>query len=395
MRIVALAWQVFSITGSSVAVGMLGLTEVIPLLVLSAYSGAIADTHDRKRIMFWAQAGSVVVSIALAALTLADAAPVAILYLLSAAAASCDALDGPARMAIVPSLVGWDKIGPAYALRQIIYQVTQIAGPAIGGLLIGASSVGAVYVIDAATFMISIGLLVGVPSRPPAGITHGSRFQAVKEGLRWALGRPLLRSIFLIDFAAMVFGLPRALFPELAVEVFHIGASGVGLLYAAPAVGALAGAVLSGWVTRVPKQGLAIFGAVAVWGASITLTGLVIPNLGATLFFLVIAGGADVLSAVFRGTLLQQSTPDHLRGRVTSVNTLATVGGPRLGDVEAGVAAALLGLRNSIVFGGLVSLAVTALIALRYPVLRRFRRAAPPVAGRVDEIEPGDVGPDL
>jgi MFS family permease len=380
MRIVALAWQVYSITGSSVAVGMLGLTEVVPLIALSSVAGSIADTHDRRRVMWWSQVGSIFISLALAALAVVDAPPLLAVYALSAAAASFDAFDTPARLAILPALVGWEGIAPAFALRQIIMQISQIIGPALGGVLIGAFSVGVVYLVDAGTFVVSIATLSFVPSVIPAPSKHVSRLEAIKEGLRWALGRRLLRSIFLIDLAAMVFGMPRALFPELADEVFGIGATGLGMLYAAPGVGALLGAMLSGWVGKVSRQGVAIFLAVGAWGLSVTLVGVMLSSLVATLLLLTTAGAADVLSAVFRGTLLQQSTPDELRGRVTSINTLATVGGPRLGDIEAGTAAALLGLRGSIVFGGVACLAFTALIGWRYPELRRYRRTKAPVA---------------
>ena len=243
--------------------------------------------------------------------------------------------------------------------------------------------------IDAVTFVASITMLTWVPSQKPPPGEQVSRFEAVKEGLRFALGKRLLRAIFLVDLAAMIFGMPRALFPELADEVFGIGAAGVGILYSAPALGALIGAMFSGWVNNVSKQGPAIFIAVGGWGVAITLAGVALPNLALTLTFLAIAGAADVLSAVFRGTLLHQSTPDSLRGRGTSVNTLATVGGPRLGAMEAGTAAALMGLRGSFVFGGVTCLVVTALIAFRYPELRRFERSERPAPRRGEsEDEP-------
>lgn len=389
MRVVALGWQIYSITGSSVAVGMLGLTEVVPLIAFSSFAGTLADTHDRKRIMRWSQAAQVAVSLALAILTISGSPPLLAIYALSAMAAASDAFDGPVRVAIVPSLVDWDGIAPAFALRQILMQISQIIGPALGGILIGAFSVAAVYLVDAALFMVSIFTLGFVPSLVPAQTKHVSRLDAIKEGLRFALGQRLLRSLFLVDLAAMVFGMPRALFPELAVDVFGIGASGVGLLYAAPAAGAFLGAMLSGWVNGVSRQGIAIFVSVGVWGIAVTAAGLALPHLILTLILLSAAGAADVFSAVFRVTLLQQSTPDGLRGRVTSVSTMATVGGPPLGDVEAGTAAALIGLRGSIVFGGLACLAITAMIGWRYPELRRFRRGDDPGSGRTNPRKDG------
>lgn len=371
MRYVALAWQVYSLTGSSVAVGLLGLAEVIPLIVLTMFAGALADSGDRKKIMMWSQIASMGVSVALTIVALTDNPALWLLYALAALGATFDALDRPSRQAVIPSLVGVEKIAAALALRQITFQLAQILGPALGGLAIASLSLAAVYALDAATFVASLISLRPLPPSRPEGETRRDA-KMIVEGLRFSLGRPLIRSVFAIDLIAMVFGMPRAVFPALAENVFHMGAEGVGILYAAPSVGALLGALFSGWVGRISRYGRAIFIIVAVWGASISLAGVFAFSLPLLLIFLVIAGIADVLSAVFRGTLVQETTPDALRGRVTAVNQLVVVGGPRLGDVEAGFAAAALGPRGSVISGGLACLVGIGLLWLKTPQLKQY-----------------------
>lgn len=371
MRYVALAWQVYSLTGSSVAVGLLGLAEVIPLIVLTMFAGALADSGDRKKIMMWSQIASMGVSVALTIVALTDNPALWLLYALAALGATFDALDRPSRQAVIPSLVGVEKIAAALALRQITFQLAQILGPALGGLAIASLSLAAVYALDAATFVASLISLRPLPPSRPEGETRRDA-KMIVEGLRFSLGRPLIRSVFAIDLIAMVFGMPRAVFPALAENVFHMGAEGVGILYAAPSLGALLGALFSGWVGRISRYGRAIFIIVAVWGASISLAGVFAFSLPLLLIFLVIAGIADVLSAVFRGTLVQETTPDALRGRVTAVNQLVVVGGPRLGDVEAGFAAAALGPRGSVISGGLACLVGIGLLWLKTPQLKQY-----------------------
>lgn len=381
MRYVAVAWQVYSITGSSLAVGLLGLAELLPLLILSVFAGVLADARDRKRIMMVSQCASLLVALALLGVSLFDRPSLWALYALTVAGASFDALDKPARTAIIPSLVGPENIAAAFALRQLTFQISQVVGPAIGGLLIGSFSLSTVYAVDAATFVLSIASLRALAYAGSSG-SGAKTTELIAEGWRFSMGRPLIRSVFAIDLIAMVFGMPRAVFPALAQNTFGIGVTGLGFLYAAPAVGALLGALWSGWVTRVTRFGRAIFLAVVVWGVAIALSGLVLFSLVATLVLLAIAGAADVTSAVLRGTLVQEATPDPLRGRVTAINTLVVAGGPRLGDLEAGLAASILGPAGSVVFGGLACLAGTGVLAVRAKELRAYVRRRPEDVGQ-------------
>ncbi len=370
MRYVAVAYQIFLLTGSTVAVGLIGLVEVVPLIVFSIIGGAVADRADRRALVARAQVGSMAVAAALALVSVGDPSIVWI-YGLTGLASAINGFDRPARTAMVPHLVPEGKISAAMALRQVVFQITQIVGPAVGGLLLASFAIWLVYAIDAVTYVAAVIALKWVPSMPPQE-EPTSPWQAIREGLRFSFRTPLLLSIFLIDLVAMIFGMPRAVFPELAEKTFGMGAEGLGLLYAATAAGALVGALTTGWVGRVRRQGMVVLVAVTAWGLAITLAGLSLWSFWLTLLFLAVAGWADVLSAVFRGTMLQESTPDGLRGRVSAINIMVVTGGPRLGDVEAGLVAGAVGAPASVVVGGVACLAGTAVIAGRFEPLRRY-----------------------
>ena len=250
--------------------------------------------------------------------------------------------------------------------------MTQIIGPALAGLMLARFEIGWVYAIDAVTYVAAMIALRWVPSTPITSSGAESPVQSIKEGLRFAVRTPVLLSIFSIDLVAMIFGMPRAVFPELATETFDVGPQGLGILYAAISAGALIGALTTGWVKRVRRQGRAVLLAVAVWGLTITLAGLSLWSFWLTLFFLALAGAADVISAVFRGTMLQERTPDELRGRMSAVQIMVVTGGPRVGDIEAGLVAGAFGAPASVVIGGLACLAGTALIARVFPSLRNY-----------------------
>jgi MFS family permease len=385
MRVVAVAYQIFQITHSTVAVGFVGVVELVPLLIFGLIGGAIADRSDRRRLSAQAQVGLMIGSSGLAALTLAGHPSVIWIYVLLAISSAFAAIDGPARSAMVPSLVPAGTLPAAMALRQVVYQVTQIVGPAVGGGLIaslpvhggGSPGVATIYLIDAASYIAGLVSLRWVPSMTPEGEPQAS-LQSVREGLGFAIRRPVILSIFLVDLIAMIFGMPRAVFPALAERTFHGGAGILGLLYAAPAAGALISALTTGWVTRIRRQGMAVIMSVAAWGAAIALAGLTLFSLVLTVVLLAIAGGADVVSAVFRGTMLQDATPDALRGRLNALNIMVVTGGPRLGDFEAGLVAGAFGAPASIVIGGLACLLGTGALSALVPQFRHYEAPAVP-----------------
>ena len=378
MRLVAVPFQVFEMTGSTVAVGLIGLVEVVPLIVFSIIGGAIADVFDRRKVVAVATVGLMLDAVALAVLTFGGDASLWSIYALTAVGSAFGAVDNPTRSAMMPDLVPDGQLTAAMALRQVAHQTTHIVGPALGGLVIAIfGGPGWVHAADALTFIAALVALRWVPKFVHHVDEEQERenrvtLRAMAEGLAYSWRTPVILSVFIVDLIAMIFGMPRAVFPALASETFALGAAGLGLLYAAPAAGALIGALTTGWVGRIRRQGIAVIVAVAVWGGAIALAGLSLFSLVLTLFFLAVAGAADVVSAVFRGTMLLEATPAKLRGRVNSLNQMVVAGGPRLGDVEAGLVAGAIGPGPSIVVGGAACLIGTGVVAVRFKELRAY-----------------------
>jgi MFS family permease len=371
VTVVAVPIQVYRLTGSSFAVGMVGFAGVIPLLLCSLLGGALADAMDRRRLLLVTQALMALTAVGLAINASVASPHLWALYVLPAITAGLSGIDAPTRAASVPGLVGDAQVPSANALMQIIMQVGQVLGPAVAGLLIAQVDLAAAFWVDVATFGAAIIALLLMKPMPPIGGTTKAGVKSIAEGLRYLKGRQALQGTFVIDINAMVFGMPRALFPELAQTVFGGGAGVTGLLYAAPGAGALLGALGSGWVSRVHRQGRAVLVSVLVWGLAVAAFGLT-SWLWLALLFLAVAGAADVVSAVFRNTILQLSVPDRLRGRLSSVHIAVVTGGPRLGDAEAGAASAVIGPQAAAVSGGLACVAGVGVIARLMPALGRW-----------------------
>ena len=373
---VAVPFQVFLITRSSLAVGLVGAAELVPLLLGSLAAGAVVDSHDRRRLILIAQVGAAGCAAALALLAASGSPPVAAIYAVAAAVAAFASIEAPVRNASIPELVGSYYLPPALALNQVVGQVTSLAGPALAGVLLATTGVTAVYVTAVAGFAVALAAVLRVRPLPPANAGEATRgWTAVREGLAFARSTPVLLSTFVIDLNAMIFGMPRALFPALAVTTYHVGPDGLGLMYAAPGAGALLGAAASGWVGSVRRQGLAVVVSVVAWGAAIVAFGLVPRGwFPLALVLLAAAGWADVVSAVFRNTILQLVAPDAMRGRLSALHIAVVTSGPRLGDVEAGTVAALTSVRFSVVSGGLACIAGVAVMHAVSPVLSRYRR---------------------
>jgi len=375
--LVATFVQVRRLTGSPAAVGVIGLFGLTALVVGSIAGGAILDHYDRRKLLIAAQLGFMVSSGVLLAGAVAGHPPLWVIYLAVALSAGFSAIDSPTRSAMTPRLVGNDLLPSALALNQVIWNFTGLIGPALAGVVIwrfGRFGPAWAYGIDLVTYVAILVVAVGIKPMPPEraeGATVG--WTAVKEGFAYLRGRRVLQSTFIIDVVAMVFGMPRALFTFLALTQFHGSDAIVGLLFSAPAVGALGAALTSGWVGRVRHQGRAVIWAVVLWGVGITAFGLVGDRLWLALLFLAFAGGADVISAVFRSTILQLSVPDSLRGRISGIHILVVSGGPRLGDLEAGLVAQAFTPTVSVVSGGLLCIAGAGLVAWLVPEFRRYR----------------------
>ena len=368
---VAVPYQVYQLTGSTFLVGALGIAQLVPLLAASVVGGAIVDSVDRRKLLVIAQVGLMGTAIGLAINASLSSPAVWAIFVLSGLNAAISALDNPARSASVPALVGRDLLPAALALTQTLGNIAKTVGPAIGGLLIARSSLTLTFAIEAAAFGLGTLFMFRVGSLEPEG--GGQRFgwESIKEGYTFLKARRVLQANFAIDLNAMIFGMPQALCPAIGETVLGGDASTVGLLYAAPGAGALIAAVTSGWVGSITRQGRAVIIAVIVWGAAIAGFGLA-RTVPLAVLFLAIAGGADVVSAVFRNTILQLAVPDRLRGRLSSIHIAVVSGGPRIGDFEAGAVASVTSPQFSVVSGGVACIVGALAIARKMPVLRHY-----------------------
>jgi MFS family permease len=375
---VALPYQVYKETGSSLDVGLLGLAALGPLLAGSLAAGAIADTYDRKKLLIVSQLISTLGCVALLVLTVRGDPPLLSLYVLAALLAGSASIESPVRNAVVPLLVGLERLPAAAALNQIVDQTSQIVGPALAGIAIATLGLSGCYAAAACGFALGVVVVVGLPGMRPVGGSTEPGWRALREGFAWVRRQPVLLSTFAIDLNAMIFGMPRALFPALAATTFKVGPQGLGLMYAAPAAGALLAALGSGWVGGVQRQGMSVIVAVLGWGAAIAVFGL-LPGSAFPLALVMLgfAGAADVISAVFRSTILQEATPDGLRGRMSALHIAVVTSGPRIGDAESGIVAALTTVRFAVVSGGVICIAGVAALHIVSPVLAHFRRPTP------------------
>lgn len=366
MTVVAVPFEVFRLTRSSLDVGLVSLAQLIPLVAGSAVGGAIADAVDRRKLLLVTQVSLAACSAGLAVDAMQAHPQVWPLFAVSALAAGIQAVDQPTRTAALVALVDRDEYVSANALWQLLQQVGVVVGPAVGGVLIARLGVSTVFWVDVATFTASLATVAALGPVVPQG--GGTRFglASIVEGLAFLKGKQELQGTFVADLVAMIFGMPRALFPAIGLVRLHGGAGTVGLLYAAPGAGALIGALLTGWVAKVARQGRAVIISIVVWGAAITAFGFA-PWLEFSVPLLAVAGAADVVSAVFRSTMMQRRTPDALRGRISAVHSAVVTSGPRIGDVEAGAVAALAGTEFSVVSGGLICLIGIGLVRWLMP----------------------------
>jgi MFS family permease len=375
LTVVAIPFQVYSMTGSSLQVGAISLAQLIPFLIGALSAGPIGDSVDKRRIMIWTAAACVLTSAAMAFNAGLSHPSLAALYVVSALAAGFMGFNNTARMAAIPGLVERRHLVAAASINQIVMQVGVIVGPALSGLLLGIG-LRLVYSLDALSFVVALVASVMLAPIPPAdGAARLSPWQSTKEGLRYLRTHQALQGVYLIDINAMVFGLPRALFPAMAGSVFDGGTVTLGFLYAAPGVGALIGALTTGWVANLRRQGWAVIIAVSVWGAAIVVFGLV-DTLWIALVMLAIAGWADVISAVLRNTILQTSIPERFRSRMSSIQMAVVQGGPRLGDMESGAVATLTSIEFSVVSGGLACIVGAGVITLLLPAFRHHLSSA-------------------
>src|SRR4051794_17709214 len=372
--LVALPYQLYVQTKSPLLTGLLGAAELIPLMTMALVGGALADKVDRRRLLLLDQVALVLIAGALCAAALAGEPPVWLLYVLGALLAGFGAVQNVARSAIIPNLVRPRLLRSALAVNYGLYQLTMVIGPGLGGLLISAGGVELAYGVDAISCAAMVLGVIAISAQPPKRDEDAPDLnirRSIVEGIRFVGRSKALIGSFVIDLLAMTFGMPRALFPVLAVSVYHAGASGTGLLYASVSVGAVIAALSTGWLEHARRLGVITIWAVVAWGLAVAAAGLA-GSIWLAALLLAVAGAADSVSAVCRSTINQTVTPDHMRGRMSSVFSLVVTSGPRLGDVESGRIAGLAGPRFSVVSGGLACVAGVALVVLAYPALVRY-----------------------
>jgi MFS family permease len=367
----AIPYQVYRLTHSSLAVGAVGIVVLVPLVTMGLFGGAIADAMDRRRLTLITSSALLVFSLVLTLQAALDLRQVWLLYVVAGLLGAASAVDSSARGAILPRLVRRELMPAANALGQLGFNSGLSIGPLLGGLLVGTVGFGWAYFVDALSFVSVLYAIWRLPAMPPPAGAARAGVASVLEGLRFLGPRKNLLMTFLVDINAMVFGMPRALFPAIGTTWFHGGAGTVGLLAAAPSIGALLGAATSGWAGRIRRQGRAVLISVTVWGGSIALFGFT-RILWLALVLLAMAGAADMVSAIFRNTILQVATPDELRGRLQGVFIVVVTGGPRLGDFEAGSVGSAFGSQVSVVSGGVACMAGVALLAAAYPSFARY-----------------------
>ena len=363
---VAIPFQVFSITHSSLQVGLVSLAQLVPLVVGSLIGGTLGDAIDRRTLMLLASAASVLTAAGLTLNALSPHPSLVAIYLVSALAAGLIGFANPARNASIPMMVKPQHLVGAYSFNQIVIQIATIVGPALAGVLLASAGLAWTYGLDALSFLVMLGVTVALKPLPPVGGGTKPGLRSIVEGVRYLKGRQVLQGVYLVDLNAMIFGMPRALFPAMALEIFHSGTTGLGLLYSAPGVGALVGAATTGWVEAVVRRGRAVVLSVIAWGVAITIFGLS-SVLWLGLIMLAIAGWADVISAVLRNTILQTSIPDAFRSRLSSFQMAVVQGGPRLGDAESGAVAALTSTEFSVISGGVVCVLGALVLAKALP----------------------------
>ena len=370
MQFVAINYQVYDMSQSPVALGAVGLFRVIPIVAFSLFAGLVADAVDRRRLLFVTQIFMMIVAGALAFLTATGAVNVWIIYLPTMLSAAAVAFDNPARQSLVPNLVPREHFANAASLNTIAWQGANIIGPAAAGLIIGRLGLATVYWINAVSFIAVLIALLLMRTRVPAGGMQTVSLDALKEGLRFVFSTPIIRSTMFLDFVATFFGAAQQLLPIFAQEL-GVGAEGLGVLYSATAIGAVGASVVMSFVHQLRRQGPMLLVSVGVYGLATIVFGLS-RNFWLTFAALAVTGAADIVSTVIRQTVRQLATPDRLRGRMVSVNMIFFMGGPQLGELEAGVLAGLVGTPLSVAIGGLACVACVFAVGYFSKTLRHY-----------------------
>lgn len=392
MQLFAINWHVFellrgqtftvNIFGNLVemgaeafGLGMLGLARVIPIVLFALLGGILADALDRRSVMLWTRVASAIIAAVLTFLTLSEQIDVSEIYILTALGAAATALDSPARQSIVANLVKARHLTNAISLNTLIFQVATICGPAVAGLLVAQFNIGLVYGINTVTFFAAIIAIWRISHRGKLAVGASIGLSALIDGFRFTFRTRIIMGTMLLDFFATLFSSARTMLPIVAGDILGVGAAGYGLLATAQPIGALLVGVVLSLRSEMKRQGLILLAAVAVYGLATAIFGIS-TSFALSYFMFALTGAGDTVSMVIRGTLRQLMTPDALRGRMVSVNMMFFMGGPQLGELEAGLVAAIFGAPFAIFSGGVATVLLTAWVAWRYPSIRRYNNAS-------------------
>jgi MFS family permease len=374
MQVVAVAWQVYLLTHSPIALGLLGLVQAIPRLLFSLVGGVFADVFDRRKMLLLIEITMAATSTVLALCTIFNIINMYIIYTVVLVAASVSAFEFPTRQSVIPTLVPREQMADAMSLSMVMMQLTFIIGPTVGGFAIAWIGVANTYWFDVISYFVVIGsLLLMVVPRVPLEKRAQAGFGALIDGIKFLRAHPVILAVLSLDFFATFFGSPRALLPVYASQIMHIGPQGLGILIAATSIGAVALAPFTGLIGRITRQGLGVVIAIIVWGLCIMAFGLSPTPLWLGVLFLAGAGAADMVSMILRGLIIQLTTPDEFRGRISAVNAMFVIGGPMLGQFESGLVAGIFSPEFSVVSGGLACIIATLTIAALVPGLLRVR----------------------
>lgn len=374
MQLVALNWQIYLLTNSAVALGLIGLARFVPIVVFSLIGGTVADAHNRKRILFITQSLLAVFSLLLALITFNGIVTPLMIFVLTALSAATVSFDTPARQALIPSLVKREDLANAMSLNSIMFQTSAVVGPALGGIVIAQLGVGNVYLFNAFSFIAVIVALVlmhangEIQTKEKVEVSVG----AILDGLHFVRKRTLIWSTMLLDFFSTFFASATALLPIYAKDILQVGSAGYGFLNSAISIGAVVAGLVIAHKGKMSHQGVILLGAVGFFGLATVIFGL--SNIYIlSLIALFIVGAGDGISTIIRNTIRQVATPDHIRGRMTSINMIFFMGGPQLGEFEAGILAAALGAPASVVIGGVATMIVVGIVAVTVPTLRKYQ----------------------
>lgn len=374
IQVVAVAWQVYLLTNSAVALGVIGLVQAIPRLIFSLVGGVVADAYDRRRLLLIINTIMAGLSAILAITTRAGVINIGIIYAIVLLAAVASSFEFPTRQAIIPTLVPREQMADALSVSMVLMQLTFVVGSAAGGFVIAWVGLANTYWIDVISYFVVIGslFLMNVPSVSPDKRAQAG-FGALLDGMRFLRAHPIILAVLSLDFFATFFGSPRALLPVYAVSILHVGAAGLGILQAATSVGAVALTPLTGRIGRISQQGLGVALAIIGWGICIVAFGLSSGPLLLSALFLAGAGAADMVSMVLRGLIVQMTTPDEFRGRISAVNAMFVIGGPMLGQFESGLVAGFTSPVFSVVSGGIACIVATVAVVALVPGMLRVR----------------------